>query len=132
MVFHQIAGQAPERFLHRSNLDDNVGAIALLFDHTLEPTNLTFNPPQSLQICGLKFWVDSGGFATIDGAACTRERSFCWKPAMRRCHIYPPSLYIPLPPILCQNCLHSPSIDDPNSNPHGRRLTLRATPQSKF
>ena len=50
MIPHEGSGDGSERFLHRGNLSENVGTIAVLLDHTLQPANLTFNTAQAAQV----------------------------------------------------------------------------------
>ena len=39
-------GDGSERLLRRGNLRENIGAVAILFDHALDAADLTFNPAQ--------------------------------------------------------------------------------------
>jgi len=44
MVAHQIPRDPSQRLLHRGDLGDDVGAIAILFDHLLESADLALDP----------------------------------------------------------------------------------------
>src|SRR5271165_3813008 len=70
MIFHQIAGDAAQGFLHRSDLYDDVGAIAVFANHFLQAANLAFNAAQALLIALLQFGIDSHG--PVAGANFTR------------------------------------------------------------
>lgn len=47
MVAHQGPADAAKRFLDGRDLNHDVGAIALVFNHFLETANLSFDAPQA-------------------------------------------------------------------------------------
>lgn len=59
MVAHQISGDAAQGFLNASDLHDDVRAIAVVFQHSLEPANLSFDAPQPFAIGDLQLRVDA-------------------------------------------------------------------------
>ncbi len=89
MVFHQVSRHSAQCFLYRSNLHDDVGAIAIVRDHTLQSPDLPFNPPQPLHICRPQFRINSQRFAPFPGAI--QRRAVC---CFRRSHRYTPYPYI--------------------------------------
>lgn len=50
MIFHQIARDAPQRFLDRGDLHDDVGAVAIFVDHFLKAADLPFDAAQAFPI----------------------------------------------------------------------------------
>jgi hypothetical protein len=66
MILHQIARDTAEGFLHGSNLRDDVGAVAVVFNHFLQATDLAFNAAETLAIGFLQGGIDSGSFAARD------------------------------------------------------------------
>jgi len=46
VVPEQKTGRGAQRLLHRGDLDDDVGAVALVLDHFFDPADLSFGLPQ--------------------------------------------------------------------------------------
>jgi hypothetical protein len=70
VVAHQIAGYAAEGFLDAGDLRDDVGAVAIVFDHFLEAADLAFDAAKAVAIGVLELGIDGdclSGFAG-DGA----------------------------------------------------------------
>jgi hypothetical protein len=58
VIAHEGSGDGPERFLHRRNLSENVGAVAVILDHTFEPANLAFNTAEAAQVGAFDLGID--------------------------------------------------------------------------
>jgi hypothetical protein len=52
VIAHQIASDAAEGFLHAGDLRDDVGAVAIFFDHFLEAADLPFDSAKALEVSG--------------------------------------------------------------------------------
>lgn len=65
MIFHQVAGNAAQSFLHGSDLRDDVRTIAVFFDHFLEATHLPFDATKALAIGGFQPGIDADGLASL-------------------------------------------------------------------
>jgi hypothetical protein len=50
VIAHQVAGDAAERFLDAGDLGDDVGAVAIVFNHFLQAADLAFDPPKAVAI----------------------------------------------------------------------------------
>ena len=50
VVAEELAGHAPERFLHRGQLHEDVGAVAVLVDHPLQPAHLPLDAAQAHEV----------------------------------------------------------------------------------
>src|SRR5687768_944795 len=50
VVSHQLASHGAKSFLHGRDLRHDVGAVTVFLDHALKPTNLSFDPPEPLQV----------------------------------------------------------------------------------
>jgi hypothetical protein len=50
MVSHQLATDGTKRFLDRRHLGEDVGAVAVLIHHFLQPANLPLDAAKSLQV----------------------------------------------------------------------------------
>lgn len=59
VIAHELARHAPQRLVYRRHLREDVGTIAILFDHLLEAAHLPFDPPQSLEIAAFDVRVDT-------------------------------------------------------------------------
>lgn len=59
VIPHELARHAPQRLLHGRDLHDNVGAIAILFDHLVQAADLPFDPAKPLQVGGLDRRIDA-------------------------------------------------------------------------
>ena len=70
VIAHQVAGDSAERFLDTGDLRDDVGAVAIVFDHLLQAANLAFDAAQALEVSGFQLRIDTDGFACFgaDGA----------------------------------------------------------------
>src|SRR5271168_2899579 len=68
VVFHQIPRHPAQRFLHRSDLRDDVRTVAVFLDHFLQAAHLPLDAPQPLAVRFLQFRVDAGGLAPVRGA----------------------------------------------------------------
>src|SRR5690349_16924844 len=68
MVAQQLASHAPQRFLHRRDLHEDVGAVPFLLDHLLQPSHLSLDAPEPLLIPLLDGGVYRHGLAIIAGA----------------------------------------------------------------
>ena len=65
MILHQIASDAAERFLDGGDLRDDVGAVAVFFDHFLQAADLAFDAAETLAIGFLEGGIYPGGFAPL-------------------------------------------------------------------
>jgi hypothetical protein len=74
VIAHQVAGDSAERFLDTGDLRDDVGAVAIVFDHLLQAANLAFDAAQALEVSGFQLRIDTDGFACFGadgtGAVC--------------------------------------------------------------
>jgi hypothetical protein len=61
MILHEIAGHPAQRFLHGSDLHDDVGAVAIVRHHFLQAAHLTFDTAETLLIAVFERWIDSNG-----------------------------------------------------------------------
>ena len=97
MILHQAPRHAAQRLLNGSNLHDDVGAVAIFFDHFLQAANLPFDAAKPMAIRAFYFGINSCGFALMSQGACfTRIRRTRIRRSTdrRRAHyIYPPTLY---------------------------------------
>lgn len=50
MVADQLTPDASQGLVHGCDLREDVGAVAFLLHHSLQPANLSLDPPQTLQI----------------------------------------------------------------------------------
>ena len=107
MVAHQVPRHTSERFLHRGDLGNDVGTIAVLLDHFLESADLAFDPAKPVLICLLDLRIDANRFAAIAGFAgtiCDRRkrgrsvfsggRSFASHFYTPRAYLYPHTLFL--------------------------------------
>jgi len=94
MIPHQRLPDGPQRFLHRRKLHQNVGAVAVIVHHSLQPANLPFDSPQPVPISRFDFTVHASRFFRPGmrfAAACRGLKS------LRVCHIkYPLGVYCSL------------------------------------
>ena len=106
MIAHQVASDAAKRLLDAGDLGDDVGAVAIFFDHFLETANLAFNAAESLEIGVLQLRIDGDGLATFgrDAAGAVGGRDVPGNGVCRNLgrHQYPQGLYIPHGAIGCQ------------------------------
>lgn len=65
MVAHERSAHTAESFLNRRDLDDDVGAVAFLFNHFLKSPNLAFNSPESFEVGSFDCGIDGYGFAAL-------------------------------------------------------------------
>ena len=59
MIAKQLPSDSAERLLHRRNLSQNVGAVAVFADHALQPANLALNAAQPFLVAGFNLGVNS-------------------------------------------------------------------------
>jgi len=71
MILHQITRYAPQRFLNRSNLNNDVGAISVVADHFLQAADLALNSAKPLLVALLKFGIDGNGLVARTDCAPT-------------------------------------------------------------
>jgi len=69
VIAHQVACDAAQRFLHAGDLRDDVRAVAVVFDHFLQATNLAFDTAQAVAIGHFDFRIDGHRFARAGFAA---------------------------------------------------------------
>ncbi len=50
VIAHQVSGYATEGFLDAGDLDDDVGAVAVVFDHFLKAADLAFDAAKAVAI----------------------------------------------------------------------------------
>ena len=105
VILHQVARDAAQRLLHRGDLGDDVGAVAVILDHFLQAADLPFDAAQPLPIAFLERLIDRQRFvAGAHLASAVGRCSFPLRPgAQFGRHGYIPSrgIYTPAP-YLCQ------------------------------
>jgi len=69
MIAHQVSGDAAQGFLDAGDLGDDVGAVAVVFDHFLEAADLAFDAAQAVAIGFLELRIDTSGFPWLAGRA---------------------------------------------------------------
>ena len=76
VIAHQVTSNSAERLLHAGDLSDDVGAVAIFFDHFLKAADLAFDAAEALQVGGFQFGIDGDGFARFgaDGAGAVGAR----------------------------------------------------------
>jgi hypothetical protein len=98
MILHESAPDASQSFLYGGDLDDDIGAIALLFHHLLETADLPFDSAQALQVRGLDLRIDRDGLAAfLSRAAASGVFGSGWIWRSLRGHlfiVYTPTPYI--------------------------------------
>src|SRR5579863_469290 len=67
VIFHEGAGDAAEGFLDGGDLGDDVGAVAILFDHLLEAADLAFDAAEAIEVGFFDLRFDFDGFSSGDG-----------------------------------------------------------------
>jgi hypothetical protein len=106
VIAHEISCDASQSFLHAGDLGDDVGAVAIFFDHFLQAANLAFDAAQTLEVSGFQLRIDADGFAGFgaDGAGAVGGRDVLESGVGGNLgrHAYPLGLYIPLGAIGCQ------------------------------
>jgi len=75
MVLEQPAGDLAKRLVHGGNLDENVGAITIFFNHSLKSADLSFDASQAVEIGGLDLWIH--GYGMFAGSR-SRMFGFVW------------------------------------------------------
>src|SRR5690606_19203313 len=55
MVPQQLTADTAQRFVHRRNLRQHIGAVTILFDHFLNPAHLALDPLEPCQVFRLEF-----------------------------------------------------------------------------
>ena len=107
VIAHQVAGDTAERFLDAGDLRDDVGTVAIFFDHFLEAANLAFDAAEAFEIRILKLRIDTDSFASFgaEGAGAIGAGNVLihrMRGGSFGRHKYPLGLYIPLGPMACQ------------------------------
>ncbi len=64
VILHQVARHAAQRFLHGSNLRDDVRAVAVFFHHFLQAADLALDAAQAVLIGFLQIGIDPDSFAS--------------------------------------------------------------------
>src|SRR5260370_37334686 len=59
VIAHQSSGNRSQRLLRRRHLGENVGAVTILFNHTLQTANLSLDTTQPSQVRSLDLRVDA-------------------------------------------------------------------------
>jgi hypothetical protein len=62
VIAEQLPADAAQRLLHRRDLRDDIGAVAILFHHFLQAAYLAFDTPQAPQVRDLEVRIDGNGF----------------------------------------------------------------------
>ena len=65
MIAHELTTRRSQRLMHRCNLRQDIGAIAIPFYHALQASHLTFDPAQTLEVAFLYGRIDRDRLATI-------------------------------------------------------------------
>ena len=108
VVAHQISGYASQGFLDAGDLRDDVGAVAIVFDHFLEAADLAFDAAKAVAIGFFQVGIDGDCFSRFAGdvagavGGLRLDGSFTQKGFRCGHHIYPLGLFIPWGPMLCQ------------------------------
>jgi hypothetical protein len=102
VVAHQVAGYAAKRFLDAGDLGDDVGAVAVVFDHFLQAANLAFDSAQAVAIGFFQLRMDGNGLsgfarnrAGAIGGLGSRRRFALGREAGWQCWIPPGAIYTP-------------------------------------
>jgi hypothetical protein len=66
MIAHQLAPDPAQRFLHRRYLREDVSAVPILINHLLQPTNLSFDAPESCQVARFYLGIDAERLSRAD------------------------------------------------------------------
>jgi hypothetical protein len=87
MISHQVSGYAAERFLDAGDLRDDVGAVAILFDHLLQAADLAFDSTETVAVGLFQAGVDSDRFAGFAGnrASAIGGLGCDWVFTLKRC-----------------------------------------------
>jgi len=62
MISHQGLADGAKRLLHGRKLNENVGAVAVFFDHALKAANLAFDAAEAMKIRELDIGIDACRF----------------------------------------------------------------------
>jgi hypothetical protein len=62
VILHKVSRHAAKRFLRRSNLGDDVRAVAIFFHHPLQTADLSFDTAEAFLIGCFQGRVDGQGF----------------------------------------------------------------------
>jgi len=93
MIFHEIAGHSAQRFLHGSDLHDDVGAITIVGHHFLQAAHLSFDAAETLLIAVFERWINRNGFMARPDEAGTFDR-VCVGGCFGRHQLYTPWDYL--------------------------------------
>jgi hypothetical protein len=58
MILKKPARNFPKGFVHGGDLDENVCAIAIFFNHSLKSADLPFDSPKTIEISGFDLGID--------------------------------------------------------------------------
>jgi hypothetical protein len=102
MIAHQVSTYATERFLDAGYLHQDVGAVAVVFDHFLQAADLAFDSTKAVAIglfeAGIDVycfaWFAGYGTSTVSGLGL--GGAFALKNLVCGHRIYPLGLFIPL------------------------------------
>jgi hypothetical protein len=64
VIAHQSSGYGAERLLHGGELGDDVGAVAVFFDHAMQAADLAFDEAEATEIGGFDLRVDGYSLAS--------------------------------------------------------------------
>jgi hypothetical protein len=68
VVFQQSARHLSQRLMDGGDLDENVCAITIFFNHSLKSSNLAFDAAEAIEIGGFDLRIDSHRVFTGSGA----------------------------------------------------------------
>lgn len=73
MIAHERTGYGAQRFLRGRDLHEDVGAVAVFFNHAVDAAYLAFNAAEAAEIGGFDFRVDTDCLASGDRAFASAE-----------------------------------------------------------
>src|SRR5277367_5297979 len=59
----RMSWRLAQRLLHRRDLQQDIGAVALRFDHVAQAAHLSLNPREASKHGGLNLWIHGRGFS---------------------------------------------------------------------
>lgn len=64
MALHDLLAEAAEGLLDAGDLDEDVGAVAIFFDHFVQAADLALDPFEPLEVFSLVivWWTGDGGY----------------------------------------------------------------------
>ncbi len=89
MIAHQVSRYAAERFLDTGYLGDDVGAVAIVFDHLLQTADLTFDSAETVAVGFFQFRIDRYCLAWFTGnrAGAIGGLGLVWLSRLGRCEL---------------------------------------------